>query len=198
MGHFCTLLLKLVVICACCSIGACASSSIAFSSLRLVQASDSSGRSVAQLSPVTAISRLAVLPNRELMRVEFTASADLWKIAMHGDKIVFLHSFFCDRGDNHVGLGGPGVYVEVSNANAEDYAHVSNGQYFFFLDVARKAQPTSIPPEQSFDLSVTSEDVCFYVTAHGALITTYTSSVARIPKAAIRQEFAAKNLRRPQ
>src|SRR5581483_5925717 len=83
MGHLCTLLLKLVVICACCSIGACASTSIAFNSLRLVEASDSSGRSVAQLSPVMPISRLAVLPNRELMRVEFTASADLWKMAMH-------------------------------------------------------------------------------------------------------------------
>jgi hypothetical protein len=147
---------------------------------------------VTNLSPAIAGSALAVLPNRELIRVEFTASADLRRIAKHGDKIVFLHSYFCDREDNHVGLGGPGVYVEVADANAEQSVNGSDGRYVFFLDVARKAHPTSITPEQGFDLSVKSEDICFYVTAHGALITTYTSAVARIPKAAIDREFGAK------
>jgi hypothetical protein len=146
---------------------------------------------VAALSPVMATSQLAELPHRELMRVEFTTSADLRKAAKYGGKIVFLHSYFCDREDDHVGLGGPGVYVEMKDASAEQ--SVSNDRYIFFLDVSREAQPMSIPPKQGFDLSVASEDICFYVTIHGALITSYTSPVARIPKAAIHQAFAAKH-----
>jgi len=185
-------LLTLLAFSACCSIGACASSTISLSSLRLVQSSDFPGRLVTKLSPAITGNALAVLPNRELIRVEFTASADLRKIAKHGDKIVFLHSYFCDRGDNYVGLSGPAVYVEAADTNAERSVNGSDGRYVFFLDITRKAHPTSIPPEQGFDLSVKSEDICFYVTAHGALITTYRSSVARIPKAAIDQEFGAK------
>jgi hypothetical protein len=185
-------LLRLFTFCACCSIGACASSSISLGSLRLVQSSDFPGRLVTNLSPAITGNALAVLPNRELIRVEFTASADLRKMAKQGDKVVFLHAYFCNHGDNHVGLGGPGVYVEVADANAEQYVNGSDGRYVFFLDVTRKAQPTSIPQEQGFDLSMTSEDICVYVTAHGPLTTTYTSTVARIPKAAIDQEFGAK------
>jgi hypothetical protein len=191
MGQLSILLLRLLAFCACCFVGACANSSIAFSSLRLVHSSDSSGRSVANLSPVLTGS----VPNRDLIRVEFTASADLRKMAKHGDTIVFLHSYFCDRGDNHVGLGGPDVYVKFADVDAEKYMDDSNRQYVFFLDVTRKAQPKDIPPEQGFDLSVTSEDICFFVTAHGALITTYTSSGARIPKAAIHQELGAQDPR---
>jgi hypothetical protein len=185
-------LLRLITFGGCCSMGACVSSSISFGSLRLVQSSDFPGRLATKLSPAITVNALAVLPNRELIRVEFTASADLRKIAKHGDKIVFLHSYFCDRGDNHGRLSGPAVYVEMADANAEQSASGSDGRYVFFLDVTRKPNPTSIPPEQGFDLSVKSEDVCFYVTAHGALITTYTSTVARIPKAAIDHEFGAK------
>jgi hypothetical protein len=90
------------------------------------------------------------------------------------------------------------VYVEVADANAEQSANGSDGRYVFFLDVTRKARPTSIPPEQGFDLSLKSEDICFYVTAHGALITTYRSAVARIPKAAIDREFGVKSSRGSQ
>jgi hypothetical protein len=191
-------LLRLLTFCACCTIGACASSSISFGSLRLVQSPDFPGRLVTKLSPAITANALAVLPNRDLIRVEFTASADLRKMAKHGDKIVFLHSYFCDRGDNHGRLSGPAVYVEMAYANAEQSANGSDGRYVFFLDVTRKPNPTSIPPEQGFDLSVKSEDVCFYVTAHGALITTYRSSVARIPKAAVDREFGVKNSRGSQ
>jgi hypothetical protein len=190
--------LRLLTFCACCSMGACASSSISFGSLRLVRSSDFPDRLVTKLSPAITGNALAVLPNRELIRVEFTATADLRKIAKHGDNIVFLHSYFCNRGDNHGRLSGPAVYVEIVDANAEQSANGSDGRYVFFLGVTRKPNPTSFPPEQGFDLSVKSEDVCFYVTAHGALITTYRSSVARIPKAAIDQEFGVKNSRGSQ
>ena len=61
-------------------------------------------------------------------------------------------------------------------------------KFLFFVDVTRKPNPGSIPPEPGFDLSVNPRDICFYVTAH-SVITTYKSDVGRIPKAVIEHVF---------
>ncbi|MGO9933729.1 MAG: hypothetical protein ACLPV8_18220 [Steroidobacteraceae bacterium] len=104
-------------------------------------------------------------------------------VAREGN-ILFVHSYFCDRGENSGALGGPGVYVDLADARKETLVK----QFLFFIDVTRKSNPGSIPPEPGFDLSVKAADICFYVTAH-SVITTYKSKVGRIPKAVIEQVF---------
>jgi hypothetical protein len=133
---------------------------------------------------------MTIRPGRDLIRVQFAANTDLGKLAGQGDSLVFVHSYFCDRGNTHLDLGGPGVFMKWVDRNSESSIDSARLEYLFFIDVARKAGPNSVPPE-GFDLSVKPEDVCFYVTAHG-VITTYTSSIARIPKAAIAQLFTGK------
>ena len=177
---------RLLAICCCCGMAACASRSISFDSVHLVSANDTSGRLAVPLSLPETKTEVEVHRGRALLRVKFAAAADLRKIR-HEDTVIFLHSYFCDRGDNYVGLGGPGVYVDNENADSQTPVH----QFVFFIDVARKASPASIPPEPGFNLSVKAEDICFYVTAH-SVITTYKSSVAEIPKAAIDLAFRTK------
>ena len=100
------------------------------------------------------------------------------------DNILFVHSYFCDLGDNFGTLGAPGVYVDLADAGKERLVK----KFLFFVDVTRKSNPGSIPPEPGFDLAVNPKDICFYVTAH-SMITTYKSDVGRIPKAVIEHVF---------
>jgi hypothetical protein len=174
---------RLLAICCCCVVGACASKSISFDSVRLVSANDASGRLAIPLSLPVTKTEVEVLRGRALLGVKFSAATDLRKIR-HEDTVIFLHSYFCDRGDNYVGLGGPGVYIDTENADSQKPVN----RFVFFIDVARKASPASVPPKPGFDLSVKAENICFYVTAH-SVITTYQSSVAVIPKAAIDLAF---------
>ncbi len=124
------------------------------------------------------------LPHRDLIRVDFTSGTDLRNMVAREDNILFVHSYFCDRGDNFGVLGGPGVYVNLADARKETPVR----QFLFFVDVTRKPREGSIPPEPGFDLAVHPMDICFYVTAH-RVITTYKSNVGRIPKAVIEQVF---------
>jgi hypothetical protein len=145
---------------------------------------------VVPIAPVPPGSRFtAWLPRRELIKVRFTASESLRHVGEHGDVVVMLHSYFCDRGDNHPTLGAPGVYLESVNTRPEGPSNGHNSLYYFFLDVSHEAKPGSIPPDPGFDLRVRPDDICFYMTIHGALLTTYHSSVARIPRDAIEQAF---------
>jgi hypothetical protein len=122
------------------------------------------------------------LPHRDLLRVDFTANTDLRSKVARESNILFVHSYFCDRGDNLGTLGGPGVYVDRADAGKETLVK----RFLFFIDVSRKSNPGSIPPEPGFDLFVDPQDICFYVTAH-SVITTYKSTVEKIPKASIEQ-----------
>jgi hypothetical protein len=124
------------------------------------------------------------LPHRDLIRVDFTSGTDLRNMVAREGNILFAHSYFCDRGDDFGTLGGPGVYVDRAEAGKETLVK----RFLFFIDVSRKSSPGSIPPKPGFDLSVNAQDICFYVTAH-SVVTTYKSSVGRIPKAVIEQVF---------
>jgi hypothetical protein len=124
------------------------------------------------------------LPHRDLIRVDFTSGTDLRNMVARESNILFVHSYFCDRGDNLGTLGGPGVYVDRADAGKETLVK----RFLFFLDVRRKPNPGSIPPEPGFDLSVNAQDICFYVTAH-SVSTTYKSKVEIVPKASIEQVF---------
>jgi hypothetical protein len=170
-----------------CCLGGCASRSIYFDSLRPLQPYDSSRNSITLLP--SGIPGGVSLPHRDLIRVDFTSGTDLRNMVAREDNILFVHSYFCDRGDNLGTLGGPGVYVDRADAGKETLVK----RFLFFIDVSRKSNPGSIPPEPGFDLSVNAEAICFYITAH-SVITTYKSKVEKIPKASIEQVFTGWKL----
>jgi hypothetical protein len=163
-----------------CCLGGCASQSIYLDSLRPLQPYEPSRNSITDLS--SGVPGGMSLPHRDLIRVDFTAGTDLRSMVAQESNILFVHSYFCDRGDNLGTLGGPGVYVDRADAGKETLVK----RFLFFIDVSRKSNPGSIPPEPGFDLSVNAQDICFYVTAH-SVITTYQSKVEKIPKASIEQ-----------
>jgi hypothetical protein len=163
-----------------CCLGGCASRSISFDSLRPLQPYDSSRNSITHLS--SGVPGGVSLPHRDLIRVDFTSGTDLRNMVAREDNILFVHSYFCDRGDNLGTLGGPGVYVDRADAGKETLVK----RFLFLLDVSRRSDPGSIPPEPGFDLSVNAQDICFYVTAH-SVTTTYKSKIGMIPKASIEQ-----------
>jgi len=178
----------LFAVCCCCSFGGCVSRSIYFDSVRPVQPNDPSRGSITDVS--SGVGGGVSLPHRDLIRVDFTSGTDLRNMVAREGNILFVHSYFCDRGDNFGALGGPGVYVDLKDARKETPVR----QFLFFIDATRKSSPGSIPPQPGFDLSVNPEDICFYVTAHG-VITTYKSNVGRIPKAVIERVFIGWELR---
>jgi hypothetical protein len=173
---------NLLMVCYCCAMGGCASRSIYFDSLRPLQPYESSPNSITHLS--TGVPGGVSLPHRELIRVDFTSGTDLRNFVVGEGNILFVHSYFCYQGDNLETLGGPGVYVDRADAGKETLVK----RFLFLIDVSRKSNPGSIPPEPEFDLSVNARDICFYVTAH-SVITTYKSEVAIVPRASIEQVF---------
>jgi hypothetical protein len=170
----------LIAVCLC--VGGCVSRSISFDSLKPLQPNDASRNSITDLS--SAIAGGMSLPHRDLIRVDFTSGTDLRNMVAREANVLLVHSYFCDQGDNLGSLGDPGVYVDRADAGKETLVK----RFLFFIDVSRKSNLGSIPPEQGFDLSVHAQDICFYITAH-SVITTYTSKVETIPKASIEQVF---------
>jgi hypothetical protein len=158
------------------------SRSISFDSLRPLQPYDPARNSITDLS--SAVAGGVSLPHRDLIRVDFTSGTDLRNMVARESNILFVHSYFCDRGDNHGTLGDPAVYVDRADAGKETLVK----RFLFFIDVSRKSNPGSIPPELGFDLSADARDICFYVTAH-SVVTTFTSEIAIIPKASIEHVF---------
>jgi hypothetical protein len=175
----------LIVVWSC--LGGCASQSISLDSLRPLQPYDSSRNSITDLS--SGIAGGVSLPHRDLIRVDFTSGTDLRNLVAREGNILFVHSYFCDRVDNLGTLGGPGVYVDRADAGKETLVK----RFLFLIDVSRKSNPGSNPPEPGFDLSVKAQDICFYVTAHSE-ITTFKSKIGIIPKASIEQVFTGWKL----
>jgi hypothetical protein len=172
----------LVAVCCCYGLGGCVSQSIYVDSVRPVQPNDPARESITDVS--SGVRGGASLPHRDLIRVDFTSGKDLRNMVAREGNILFVHSYFCDRGDNFGTLGAPGVYVDLVDAGKERLVK----KFVFFIDVTRKSNPGSIPPEPGFDLSLNPKDICFYVTAH-SMITTYKSDVGRIPTSAIEHVF---------
>lgn len=130
-------------------------------------------------------------PHRLLLRVDFHSPVDLQAVA-NRDAIIFLHSYFCSHQRDFAVLSAPTVYLDGRPIRAESVPHQSMdrvpGQgfsYYFYLNAVRKESRDSKPPQMGFDLRVTPENVCFYVTASGASGLIYTSTPAAVPKEAI-------------
>jgi hypothetical protein len=172
----------LFAVCCCCGLCGCTSRSIYFDALRPVPQNDPSRTSITDVS--SGVRGGVSLPHRDLIRADITSGTDLRDMVVREGNILFVHSYFCDRGENFGVLGDPAVYVDLADAGKDKLVK----QFHFFIDVSRKSSPGSVPPEPGFDLSVMPEDICFYVTAQ-SVITTYKSNVARIPKAAIEHVF---------
>jgi hypothetical protein len=165
-----------------CCLGGCASRSISFDSLRPLQPYDTSRNSITALS--SGVAGGVSLPHRDLIRVDFTSGTDLRNLVARDGNILAVHSYFCDRGDKLGTLGDPGVYVNRADAGKDTLVK----RFLFFIDVSRRPNPGSIPPEPGFDLSVDAQDICFYVTAYN-VIATFTSKTSIVPKASIEQVF---------
>jgi hypothetical protein len=131
-------------------------------------------------------------PHRPLLRIEFRLSVDLRAIA-NRDATVFLHSYFCSRQNYFAVLSAPTVYadgepiraIETTTANSTGGIPGQEFTYYFYLNVLRKENRNSRPPQMGFDLRVTAENICFYVTGSGASGLIYTSSIAMIPQETI-------------
>jgi hypothetical protein len=130
-------------------------------------------------------------PHRLLLRVEFNSAVDFQAIA-NRDATVFLHSYFCSHQNDFVVLSAPTIYLKGKPIRADRSAAPSSsaipGQeftYYFYLNAVRRENRNSKPPQMGFDLRVTPENVCFYVTGSGAAGLIYTSSTAIVPKEAI-------------
>jgi hypothetical protein len=169
-------------------LGGCANRSISFDSLRPLQPYDASRNTITDLS--SGVPGGVSLPHRDLLRVDFTSATDLRNMVVRESNVLFVRSYFCDRGDALGTLGSSGVYVDRADAGRETLVN----RFLFLIDVSRKADPGSTPPEAAFDLSVGARDVCFYVIAHG-VNATYKSKIATIPKTSIEQVFIGWKLR---
>ncbi len=168
------------LIAAWCCLGGCVSRSISFDSLRPLPPYDSSRNSITDLS--SGIAGGMSLPHRDLIRVDFTSGTDLRNMVARN--VLFVHSYFCDRGDALGMLGTSGVYVDRADAGRETRVN----RFIFVIDVSRQSNPGSTPPEPGFDLAVRAQDICFYVTARDVM-TTYRSKIATIPKGSMEQAF---------
>ena len=130
-------------------------------------------------------------PHRLLLRVEFDSAVDFQAIA-NKDATVFLHSYFCGHQNDFAVLSAPTVYLNGKPIRADHRAAQSSSripgqefQYYYYLNAVRRENRNSKPPQMGFDLRVTPENVCFYVTGSGASGLLYTSSIALVPKEAI-------------
>jgi hypothetical protein len=165
-----------------CCLGGCANRSISFDSLRPLQPYDPTRNSITDVS--SGIAGAVSLPHRDLIRVDFTSGTDLRNLVVRENKILFVHSYFCDRGDALGTLGNSGVYVDRADAGRETLVN----RFLFLIDASQKPNPGANPPEAGFDLAAGAQDICFYVTARG-VNATYKSKIATIPKASIEQVF---------
>jgi hypothetical protein len=165
-----------------CCLGGCVNRSISFDSLRPLQPYDPARNTITDVS--SGIAGGVSLPHRDLIRVDFTSGTDLRNLVVRENKILFVHSYFCDRGDALGTLGNSGVYVDRADAGRETLVL----RFLFLIDVSQKSNPGANPPEAGFDLASGAQDVCFYVTSHG-VNATFKSKIATIPKASIEQVF---------
>jgi hypothetical protein len=106
---------------------------------------------------------------------------------------VFLHSYFCSHQNDFAVLGAPTVYADGEPIRARE-TKIENSTggnpgpgftYYFYLNTLRKENRNARPPQMGFDLRVTAENICFYITGSGASGVIYTSSTALIPQEAI-------------
>jgi hypothetical protein len=138
------------------------------------------------------VAPLNARPHRPLLRIEFRSSVDLRAIA-NRNATVFLHSYFCSHQNDFAILSGPTVYaggepIRARETKTENSAGGIPGQeftYYFYLNTFRRENRNSRPPQMGFDLRVTAQNICFYVTGSGASGLNYASSIALIPQEAI-------------
>lgn len=170
----------------------CASSAVSFSAAHLVKppASSYAQRPLVSIGAGMGNSKWPL--SREQIQVDFSASADLRRMTRRGGVVLLAHSYLCDRGDIDARIGDAQVYIYPFDAKGqwidafsthrdEDY----RGVYTIFVDVRRTSRLESIPPQEAFDLALEPQEICFFVTGHGALLNVYKSSVTRIPKSVI-------------
>jgi hypothetical protein len=172
----------LLIVAVWCCLGGCASRSVSFDSLRPLPPYDPARDTITALS--SGVRGSVSLPRRDLIRVDFTSGTDLRNLVARDGNILFVHSYFCDGGDNPGTLGDPGVYVDRADAGKDAIVK----RFLFFVDVSRKPNPGSIPPESGFDLSVDPKNICFYLTAHN-VVTTFKSEIGMVPKESIEHVF---------
>jgi hypothetical protein len=144
-----------------------------------------------QASAVIASKELTERPKRRVLRVEFRSAVDFQAIA-NRDAILYLHSYFCLRQGDYAVLSTPTVYHDGRPIRADAFSKQSTARvagegftYTFYLNVARRENRQSKPPEMGFDFRAAPENVCFYVTGSGTSGLIYTSSTAIVPKEAI-------------
>jgi hypothetical protein len=149
------------------------------------QQADQAASSIAPQEP-------SARPHRPLLRINFRSSVDLRAIA-NRNATVFLHSYFCSHQNDFAVLSAPTVYADGEPIRAHEPRKegLTRGipgqdfQYYFYLNVLRKEIRDSRPPQMGFDLRVTAENICFYVTGSGASGLIYTSSIGLISVEAI-------------
>jgi hypothetical protein len=145
-----------------------------------------------QASPIVLPQEPSDRPHRPLLRIKFRSSVDLRAIA-NRDATIFLHSYFCSHQNDFAVLGAPTVYangepiraLETRTPNSTGGTPSHEFTYYFYLNVLRKENRNSRPAQMGFDLRVTAENICFYVTGSGASGLVYTSSIAMIPQETI-------------
>jgi hypothetical protein len=138
----------------------------------------------ASIAPPGAPSKRA----RFFLRVDFHSTVDFQAVA-NREALVSVHTFFCGRRDDFVVLGAPTVYFGGSPIHANELPKpqkpVGGYTYAFYLNPVRRENRSSNPPQMGFDLRVSPENVCFYVTGSGTTGLIYTSTTAVVPKEAI-------------
>ena len=145
-----------------------------------------------QITSMVAPQEPSDRPHRPLVRIEFRSSVDLRAIA-NRNATVFLHSYFCSHQNDFAVLSFPTVYADGEPIRAGETKTVNStggipGQeftYYFYLNVLRKENRNARPQQMGFDLRVTAEDICFYITGSVTSGLIYTSSIALIPQEAI-------------
>ena len=144
-----------------------------------------------QASAVIASKELTDRPKRLVLRVDFRSAVDFQAIA-NRDAVLFLHSYLCLHQSDFAVLSAPTVYHDGRPIRADALSKQSTARvggegftYTFYLNISRRENRQSKPPEVGFDFRATPENVCFYVTGSGASGLIYTSSTAIVPKQAI-------------
>jgi hypothetical protein len=134
------------------------------------------------------------LPERSVVSVTLRTRTDLQRVP--ADELIHADMFFCDT-PSDLALLGRTIYVATAGVDSalvplRDSVALPDASgaytYFVLVEVARRASPSSKPPQIGFDLAANPRSVCIKL-AGGYIGESISSNTVRVLEAELRAVF---------